>query len=386
MNRSVPALASDRACVLSLVVPTYNERESLPDLLDRLSTLLDRALPGAYELIVVDDDSPDRTGELAEILQAKLPQLRVIRREGEKGLATAVRAGWERSRGNVLGAIDGDLQHPPHVLLELLDRIQAGADVAIASRNVDGGGVSEWSLARRIVSRGAQVLGLLVLPGVVGRVSDPMSGFFLVRREAIADAALDPVGYKILLEVMARGRIARISEVGYVFQERRDGKSKVSWRHYLDYVVHLGRLRLALWPVGRFLRFGIVGGSGVLVDMACLFAFHDPAGLGWSLIPSKILAAECAILNNFLLNDRWTFADRSCHERRLGQTGKRWLKFHAICALGLLLNLGILQLLTRGLGLHYLVGNAGAIALVTFWNFWLNVKLNWRVPDAGDRL
>ncbi|MEO0854408.1 MAG: GtrA family protein, partial [Cyanobacteria bacterium J06648_11] len=233
--------------------------------------------------------------------------------------------------------------------------------------------------------RGAQLLGLLVLPGVLGRVSDPMSGYFLVRREAIADAALDPVGYKILLEAIARGRIARISEVGYVFEERREGASKVSWRHYLDYVMHLGRLRLALWPVGRFLRFGIVGGSGVLVDMACLFAFHDPAGLSWPLLPSKILAAECAILNNFLLNDRWTFVDRSRRQRRFRQTGKRWLKFNLICSLGLLLNLGLLQLLTRGLGLHYLVGNAVAIALVTVWNFWLNLKLNWRVTDVSDR-
>lgn len=371
--------------MLSLVVPTYNERASLPGVLKALSTLLDRALPHAYELVVVDDNSPDRTWEVAESLQASLPQLKVIRREGEKGLATAVRDGWKESQGEILGAIDGDLQHPPEVVLDLLDRIQAGADLAIGSRNIEGGGVSEWSLARRVVSRGAQLLGLLVLPGVLGQVSDPMSGFFLVRRAAIADRALEPVGYKILLEVMARGRIARISEVGYVFQERQEGESKVSWQHYVEYLVHLGRLRLALWPVGRFLQFALVGGSGVLVDMTCLFALHDASLLGWPLLPSKFLAAECAILNNFLLNDRWTFADRSRQQRRFAQTGKRWLKFNLICALGLLLNLAILQVLTQGLGLHYLLGNAVAIALVTFWNFWLNLKLNWRVTDIGDR-
>ncbi|MEO1131759.1 MAG: GtrA family protein, partial [Cyanobacteria bacterium J06639_1] len=93
--------------------------------------------------------------------------------------------------------------------------------------------------------------------------------------------------------------------------------------------------------------------------------------------------AECAIFNNFLLNDRWTFADRARPQRRLAQTGKRWLKFNLICSLGLLLNLSILNLLTRGLGVHYLIGNAIAIALVTFWNFWLNLKLNWRVTDIG---
>ncbi|MEM6447419.1 MAG: glycosyltransferase [Cyanobacteria bacterium P01_D01_bin.123] len=380
----ISTTVGDGACVLSLVVPTYNEHESLPYLLKTLSDLLDRALPDAYELIVVDDDSPDRTWELAESLQASIPSLKVIRRVRDKVLATAVRDGWLQARGEILGAIDGDLQHPPEVVLELIDRVRAGADLAIASRNVEGGGVSEWSLARRIVSRGAQLLGLLVLPGVLGQVSDPMSGYFLVRRTAIAGAALDPVGYKILLEVIARGRIARISEVGYVFQERQEGESKVSYRHYFDYLFHLWRLRLALWPVGRFLRFGIVGGSGVLVDMACLFAFHDSALLGWPLTPSKILAAECAILNNFLLNDRWTFADRARQQHRFTQTAKRWLKFNLICSLGLVLNLAVLQLLTRGLGLHYLAGNAIAIGLVTFWNFWLNLKLNWRVTDVGQ--
>ncbi|MEO1134429.1 MAG: glycosyltransferase, partial [Cyanobacteria bacterium J06639_1] len=106
--RSIPA--SDRACVLSLVVPTYNERESLPDLIDKLSASLDRVLPEAYELVVVDDDSPDRTWELAESLRSKFPRLIAIRRENEKGLATAVLDGWSRPRGTILGAIDGDLQ------------------------------------------------------------------------------------------------------------------------------------------------------------------------------------------------------------------------------------------------------------------------------------
>lgn len=107
--------------------------------------------------------------------------------------------GWQAARGQVLGVIDGDLQHPPHVLLQLLNAIDAGADLAVASRHVEGGGVSSWSFVRRVLSRGAQLLGLILLPRVLDRVSDPMSGYFMVRRSAIASLTLDPVGYKILI-------------------------------------------------------------------------------------------------------------------------------------------------------------------------------------------
>lgn len=119
-----------------------------------------------------------------------------MRRQGEKGLASAVVRGWQGSRGEILGVIDGDLQHPPEILYNLLETIEKGADLALASRHVEGGGVSEWSLLRRFLSRGAQILGLILLPEVVGRVSDPMSGYFMVRRQAIAGPILNPTDRK----------------------------------------------------------------------------------------------------------------------------------------------------------------------------------------------
>ena len=163
---------------LSLVIPTFNEGQNLAPLVARLTRLLDPMLPNDYELIVVDDDSPDRTWEQALTLGQTLPQLRVLRRCHERGLSSAVIRGWQVARGRILGVIDADLQHPPEVILPLWQGMQAGADLAVGSRHVDGGGVSQWSLTRRMLSRGAQTLGLLVLPQVVGRVSDPMSGFF----------------------------------------------------------------------------------------------------------------------------------------------------------------------------------------------------------------
>jgi dolichol-phosphate mannosyltransferase len=239
---------------LSLVIPTYNEGQNIQKIVEQLSHWLDPVMPKAYELIVVDDDSPDRTWEIARSLVSDYPQVRVIRRIRERGLSTAIVRGWQVSRGEVLGAIDADLQHPPEVLLQLWHEIKRGADLAVASRHVAEGGVSEWSLVRRCLSRGAQILGLILLPRVVGRVSDPMSGYFLVRRRCLVGCSLSPVGYKILIEVLGRGRVSWIGEVGYVFQERKDGESKVTARQYSDYLRHLIRLRLSLSPVGRILR------------------------------------------------------------------------------------------------------------------------------------
>lgn len=229
---------------LSLIIPTFNEARNLGELVSQLTTLLEPRLGEGYELVVVDDDSPDRTWETALALAAENPRLRVLRRTSERGLSTAVIRGWQVARGAVLGVIDADLQHPPEITVALWDAIEAGADLAVGSRHVDGGGVSDWSVRRRALSRGAQLLGLALLPAVVGRVKDPMSGYFMVRREAIANTTLNPLGYKILIEVLGRGNVGKIAEVGYVFRERSEGASKVTWRLYIAYLRHLARLRL----------------------------------------------------------------------------------------------------------------------------------------------
>lgn len=229
---------------LSLIIPTFNEAKNLGELVAQLTALLEPRLGAGYELIVVDDDSPDRTWEVALGLAANDPRIRVLRRTRERGLSTAVIRGWQVARGEVLGVIDADLQHPPEITLALWDAIEAGADLAVGSRHVEGGGVSDWSVRRRALSRGAQLLGLALLPRVVGRVKDPMSGYFMLRREAIAGRTMNPLGYKILIEVLGRGTIGKIAEVGYVFRERGEGASKVTWRLYVAYLRHLARLRL----------------------------------------------------------------------------------------------------------------------------------------------
>jgi dolichol-phosphate mannosyltransferase len=324
---------------------------------------------------------------------AEYPQLQVMRREQERGLSSAVIRGWQATRGRILGVIDGDLQHPPEVLIQLLSEIERGADLAVASRHVEGGGVSSWSIIRRFLSRGAQVLGLMILPGVLGRVSDPMSGYFMVRRSAIVDAKLNPVGYKILLEVIGRGKVRSVAEVGYVFCERKQGESKVTWKQYVDYLHHLVRLRLTTgnlgqftqqigFPIGRFLRFGLVGLSGVFVDMTLLYLLSDPTTLALPLTRSKIIAGEIAIVNNFLWNDAWTFADVSMKQQGWRQRLKRFLKFNIICLAGLLLNVLVLNLVFNFLIPNRYIANLIAIAVATIWNFWINLKLSWRVTEV----
>lgn len=377
---SISPEAIDFQIKLSLVIPTYQESENIKKIIADLSAMLDGKIPHQYELIVVDDNSPDYTWKVALELTSEYPQLRVMCRQKERGLSTAVIRGWQVAKGEILGVIDGDLQHPPETLLQLWADIKRGADLAVASRHIEGGGVSNWNFIRRFLSRGAQVVGLILCPEAIARVSDPMSGYFMVRREAIADIPLDPIGYKILIEILGRGNIRWIGEVGYVFQERLEGESKVSWKQSLEYVQHLWRLRRARWPISRFFRFGIVGFSGLFVDMAMFSILR--LGVGLSLSASAMLSGEVAIVNNFLWNDLWTFGDIASRQRGWRKGLKRLLKFNLICLAGLVLNVSIVNLLSVGLGVNEYWAKLMAIAAVTVWNFWINLKLNWRVTEV----
>ncbi len=373
--------AAAEPTLLSVIVPTFNEALNIGEVVGRLTQLLDESFGERYEIIVVDDNSPDRTWELAQRLIAENPRLKVMRRDTESGLSTAVIRGWQAARGEVLCVIDADLQHPPDVTLALYQVIERGADIAVASRHLEGGGVSDWSVARRIVSRAAQLIGLLILPGVVGRVSDPMSGYFMIRRTALEGVELKPLGYKILIEVLARGRLPWVGEVPYVFQERTRGGSKATARVYLEYLRHLLRLRLSDLPVNRFIRFAAVGLSGVVVDMGLLFLLSDPTMLGWGLTRSKLIAAEMAILNNFTWNDLWTFRDLSAQQHGPKARLRRLGKFQLICLAGVAINTILLNVQFNLLGINRYLANAVAIAAVTGWNFWLNLKISWRIAE-----
>jgi dolichol-phosphate mannosyltransferase len=370
---------ADSSVDVSLILPTYNEGKNIAAVIEQLVPVLDSVPKLQYEIIVVDDDSPDRTWEIALGLTDKFPQLRVIRRQSERGLSTAVIRGWQIAQGRILAVMDADLQHPPEVIADLCKEMLRGADLGIASRHVEGGGVSDWSLARRIISRGAQMIGFILLPEVIGRISDPMSGFFMIRRSSIQERTLSPLGYKILVEVLGRGRVGWISEVPYTFRERARGSSKLTNRIYLEYFQHLVRLRLYLLQVSSFFRFCVVGASGVVVDMSLLFLLSDPKMLGWGLTRSKILAAEAALVNNFIWNDAWTFGHIAKQQNAFGQRVKRFLKFNAICSLGIFFNVVIINIEFNFFHMNRYLANLIAIGLVTLWNYQTNKEFSWRV-------
>ncbi|MCX5694532.1 MAG: glycosyltransferase [Candidatus Omnitrophica bacterium] len=229
---------------LSLVIPTYNEADNITELCCKLIKVLS-GLPSNFEIIIIDDDSPDLTWKVAEELAKQEARIKVIRRIRARGLAQAVLSGWKNSQGDILGVMDADLQHPPEVLEVMFNKIISNpeVDIVVASRYVTGGGFlnrNPWQIFR---SRLAIFLGKIFVPRIFKLVKDPLSGYFLLHRRVIEVKQLVPIGYKILFEVLAKGSYRNVLEVPYYQAERKKGKSKADWRQYLLSLIHFNRLR-----------------------------------------------------------------------------------------------------------------------------------------------
>ncbi len=217
---------------ISIILPTYNESKSIMPLVEDIF----RIVPDA-EIIIVDDNSPDGTGRLADRLSEKL-NIRVIHRKKKLGLSTAVARGFKAASGDIIGVMDADLSHPPEKIPELLGPIQEGkADFVIGSRLIDGGRVEGWPFHRKLISRGATFMARMLAD-----VKDPMSGLFFLRKEVIKDIRFTSKGYKICLEILVRGRYDGVLEVPYVFRGRRFGSSKLDFKEYIRYLIDWIRL------------------------------------------------------------------------------------------------------------------------------------------------
>ena len=225
---------------LSLVVPTLNEAGNIDKLLTALTEALQET-PYEYEIVVVDDGSTDGTVEKVRDWTKRDERVRVFSRTGERGLAGAVLYGWSQSRANLLGVIDADLQHPPALLPELLKQVEQ-ADIAIASRYARGQGTKGWNPVRAAVSRLSTLAASPLLSKKNLPVTDPMSGFFVIRRRCIEGLVFQTTGFKLLLEILVRGRIKTVREIPYQFGLRRAGTSKASASVAFHYLHLLGRL------------------------------------------------------------------------------------------------------------------------------------------------
>ena len=225
---------------LALVIPTLCEAENIGGLLNHVRSVLD-PVGISYEILVVDDDSPDGTGDAVSAISRKDPRVRLLVRKGQKGLSGAILHGWQNTNAAILGVMDADLQHPPELLPQLIAAIQAGNDIAIGSRYTPGGELGSWNPIRKLLSAAAiWVTWPLQKAGL--RAKDPMSGFFLVRRCCLEQVAFQRFGFKLLLEVLVRGRIRSVAEVPFAFGSRYRGASKAGFKVGWDYARLLARL------------------------------------------------------------------------------------------------------------------------------------------------
>jgi dolichol-phosphate mannosyltransferase len=357
------------APALSVVVPTRNERDTV----GRLVEALHRALAGRdYELVFVDD-SADGTDAVLEALARGDARIRVHHRDRGDGLAGAVVAGFDLARGAVVGVIDADLQHPPEMLAVLLERLEdTGADVVVASRYLPGAGRPGLGPWRAVVSQLSRLFSKVML-GAARRTTDPLSGFFLVRRAVIEGVALRPVGFKILLEILVRGRGDRVVDVPYVFGERGGGHTKAGMRQGVALFQHVARLAASNPSDARLWKFLLVGASGVIVNMIVFGILIGPPRVYYVL--AGAVAGAVSTFTNFVLNNAFTWADRreavwSVFLQRLG-------KYYVATWVGYVVYLALLWAITH-MGVAPMVSNLIAIGLGGMLNYVMHNVWTWR--------
>jgi len=359
--------------LVSLIVPTYNERETVAALVERVRSALD-GIP--FELVFVDD-STDGTDEVIAALAREDPRIRLVHRSGRRGLATAVVEGIGLSRGEVLCVLDADLQHPPEAIPALLRALEeTGADVVVGSRYVPGGAYETFTGTRRLASRVATALARLLIHRA-RVVSDPMSGFFVFRRSVVDGVELRPLGYKILLEILSRGRIRKIVEFPYTFDARAAGRSKLTLRQQWEYIHHLLRLLPAQPEDLRFAKFALVGATGIGVNTAALWAL---VRMGVHYREAGGIAIAAAVTWNFLWNDAFTWQDR--RSRTLRQKLRRYLQYWAVTSVGSAIQYALYLALTAA-GLPYLLSNLAGVAFAALWNFRTHGRWTWKPTEPS---
>ena len=353
---------------ISIIVPTYKERENIPKLFDKIFKIFKtHNIDG--EIIIVDDDSQDGSTEVVNKYRKNNPLKMIVRKE-EKGLASACIEGFKSAKGNILLVMDADLQHPPEKIPELIKAIKNGADISIGSRYVEGGSLGEFGIGRKIVSKGASGLANLLF-SEIKEIKDKESGFFAFRKNVIKDVRLKPKGYKILLEILVLGKYNRVEEIGYKFGKRTSGKSKLGLRIIFSYVSHLISL---LWSSGKLiklLKFCFVGLLGIGVNLGILYLLTN-AGLHYMI--SGAISIEVSVLANFFLNKTWTFKE----EAKQVILSDAIIKDHATRFIGILINYASLYIFTEIFNIYYITSMFIGIIISTLWNFTGNIKWVWK--------
>ena len=362
-----PAL-KEAPLALTVVIPTFNEVGNVEPLLERIGIAM---LGVEWEAIFVDDGSTDGTPELVTEVAQTDRRIRLIRRIGRRGLSSAVVEGALASTAPVIAVIDADLQHDEKILPDLYRAVAGGKELAIGTRYAANGSTGEWAENRLRISRFATAL---AAPIMKTPLSDPMSGFFAIRRTVLLEAApnLSSVGYKILLDLVASApRALSSTEVGYTFGTRQHGESKLDQTVALEYLELLLDKTLGRFVPVKLILFGAVGMIGVAVHLMLLKLLLSGAGLAFSAAQAGAVIG--AMTFNFAMNNRFTYRDRQLK-------GAKWitglLSFMAVCSIGAIANVGIGSLVYSHWAEWWLAGIAGAV-VGSVWNYVASGWLTW---------
>jgi len=348
---------------ISIIIPSRNEGANVEVIVARI----ERALTPSsnYEILFVDDSDDDTPARL-EQLTHNHPQVRFIHRTNAIGLGTAILEGFQMARGDWFIVMDADMQHPPESLPDLIQHIKLNqAEIIIPSRFIAGGHDGGLNVWRKLVSWSARILARVAIRKVLP-IKDPTSGYFAVRRDTAFSRPLNPIGWKILLEILARSDYERAIEIPYSFEARDIGSSKFGVKEQWNYLVHLIRLVKSSEEDMRFWNFAAVGLSGVVVNSVVYTVFVK---LGVSVVLSFALASAIAMINNFLWNNFLTWK-----HTKTDRLSYRVLKFYIVSISGLCISSLTVSMVHGLLHWHYTVSGLAGIALATIWNFTLHNK------------
>ncbi len=358
---------------LAVVLPTFNERKNVGEILSRLENVL-RGL--TWEVIFVDDDSPDGTADLVRYHAQRDPRVRLVHRVGRRGLASACIEGIMASSSDFVAIMDADLQHDETILPRMLDLLQIESlDVVVGTRNAAGGSMGQFSSRRVFLSR----LGEKISQAVCHcKISDPMSGFFLLNRAFFMENVheLQGGGFKILVDVVSSSkRPVRVGEVGYSFRNRVHGDSKLDFNAAIEYLfLIINKVTGGLVPT-RFAVFSLVGATGLIIHLACLsllmLVFHR------TFLVSQIAATIVAMTGNFFLNNLITYRDRKLRGVRLF-TGV--LSFWLACSFGAWANVTFARAILLSGAPWFLAGLAGVV-ISSVWNYSMTSLFTWQMPQ-----
>ena len=357
-----------------IILPTYNEAGNIEALIQAIFKVAKGMKKWDLHILVVDDNSPDGTGQIVQRLQKRYNKLLMLK-GSKQGLGVAYIRGFKHSfsrlNPDVVFEMDADFSHPPELIPKMLRQIDEGADFVIGCRYIKGGATPDWDF-----SRGGNFFARIVAG--LHKVHDCTSGFRAIRTSLLKKIDLNNLGAKgysfqmnLLYEAVLKK--ADIREEPLVFYDRKKGKSKMKTKDMVEFFVNSFHLRLRTWK--RFIKFAIVGGTGVIVNTGILALLTEYFGVYYRI--SSIAAIEAAILWNFFLNNAWTFKS-STNKASLWHKA---LKFQVISIGGALINWAVLVLLTEYTGIFYIVSNLIGIAVATAWNYLLNVSYTWREDE-----